>query len=65
MNLSRTIGNLFGMSIVNLMVQYYIGDVALSADQNEAILSTVSLAFAMSLVFVLIASVVSAFRGKQ
>ena len=65
MNLSRTIGNLFGMSLVNLMVQYYIGDVALSAQQNPAIMSTVSLAFSMSLGFVLVACVVSGLRGKQ
>lgn len=65
MNLSRTIGNLFGMSLVNLMVQYHIGDVALSAEQTPAIMNTVSLAFTMSLAFVLIACMVSALRGRQ
>jgi EmrB/QacA subfamily drug resistance transporter len=65
MNLSRTIGNLFGMSLVNLMMQYYIGDVAISAEQTVALLETVSLALAMSLSFVLIAIVVSASRGKH
>jgi EmrB/QacA subfamily drug resistance transporter len=65
MNLSRTIGNLVGMSIVNLMIQHNIGDVALSAKQNSAIMETVSLAFAVSLFFVLIACIISALRGRR
>lgn len=65
MNLSRTIGNLVGMSIVNLMMHYHIGDAPLHRDNNPALMSTISLALYMSLSFVLIASVVSAMRGNQ
>lgn len=65
MNLSRTIGNLVGMSLVNLMMHYYIGDAKLSAGQNSALMQTISLALVMSLSFVLVACVLSALRGKQ
>ena len=65
MNLARTIGNLFGMSLVNLMVQYYLGDIALSAEQTVAIMDTTSSALIMSLSFVLIACVTSVLRGRQ
>ncbi len=65
MNLSRTIGNLVGMSLVNLMMHYYIGDANFGPESNAALMSTISLALLMSLSFVIIASVVSAARGKQ
>jgi EmrB/QacA subfamily drug resistance transporter len=65
MNLSRTIGNLVGMSVVNLMIQYYMGDASFTPENNPALMSTISLALLMSLTFVILASVVSAVRGKQ
>lgn len=65
MNLSRTIGNLVGMSLVNLMMHHYIGDATLTPDQNPALMSTVSLALMMSLSFVVVACVLSAVRGRQ
>ena len=65
MNLARTVGNLFGMSLVNLMVQYYIGNAELSVQQNPALLDTISLALMMSLTFVVIGTFISAFRGKH
>jgi EmrB/QacA subfamily drug resistance transporter len=64
MNLARTIGNLFGMSLVNLMVHYYLGDAQFTQEQNPALIQTVEMALNMSLTFVLIACVISAFRGK-
>ncbi|MFT7317535.1 MFS transporter [Pseudoalteromonas distincta] len=64
MNLSRTIGNLFGMSLVNLIVHYYLGDSTFSAQHSHALMSTISLAFNVSLGFVILASCISAFRGK-
>ncbi|WP_299082273.1 MFS transporter [uncultured Paraglaciecola sp.] len=63
MNLSRTIGNLFGMSLVNLMVHYYLGDAQFTQAQNPALIQTVEMAFTMSLGFVVVACVISAFRG--
>jgi len=64
MNLARTIGNLVGMSLVNLMVHYYIGDAQFSAAQNPALIRTVELAVYMSLAFVLAACVISGLRGR-
>jgi EmrB/QacA subfamily drug resistance transporter len=63
-SLSRTIGNLVGMSLVNLMVHFYIGDAQLSQEQNPALILTVELALNMSLAFVLVACVASWCRGK-
>jgi hypothetical protein len=65
MNLSRTIGNLVGMSLVNLMMHYYIGDATLNAQTNPELMSTISLALMMSLSFVVAASFISALRGRQ
>lgn len=65
MNLSRTIGNLFGMSLVNLMVHFYLGDAQFTQEQNPALIQTVEMALNMSLAFVLVACVISAFRGKS
>lgn len=65
MNLARTIGNLLGMSLVNLMVHYYLGNAQFTQEQTPALVQTISLAINMSLVFVLIACAVSAFRGKS
>ena len=65
MNLSRTIGNLVGMSLVNLMIHYYIGDATFGGNTNTELMSTISLALYMSLLFVIVASIVSAVRGKQ
>jgi hypothetical protein len=64
MNLSRTIGNLFGMSLVNLIVHYYLGDKTFSAQNSTALMSTISLAFNISLGCVVLASCISALRGK-
>lgn len=65
MNLSRTIGNLVGMSLVNLMMHYYIGDATFTPEQNPALVSTVNLALTMSLSFVVVACFLSALRGRQ
>lgn len=65
MNLSRTIGNLVGMSIVNLMMHHYLGDATLSTQTNPQLMSTISLALVMSLSFVIVASVISSLRGRQ
>lgn len=65
MNLSRTIGNLVGMSLVNLMMHHYLGDANITPEQSPALMSTVSLALLMSLSFVLVACIMSAIRGRQ
>jgi len=65
MNLSRTIGNLVGMSLVNLMMHFYIGDATFGPETNPALMTTISLALLMSLIFVIVACVASAVRGRQ
>ncbi len=64
MNSSRTIDNLFGMSLINLIVYYYLGDSTFSAQNSHALMSTISLTFKMSLRFVILASCISALRGR-
>ncbi|WP_371195511.1 MFS transporter [Glaciecola sp. SC05] len=65
MNLARTIGNLVGMSIVNLMMHYYLGDATFTAETNPELMSTISLALMMSLSFVIAACFISSLRGRQ
>ncbi len=64
LNLSRSIGNLFGMSIVNLLVHYYLGDSTFAAAGNNDLMKAISVAFSMSLAFVIVASFTSALRGR-
>ncbi|WP_339721834.1 MFS transporter [uncultured Paraglaciecola sp.] len=65
MNLARTIGNLFGMSMVNLMVHYYLGDAQFTQEQNPALILTVAMAMNMSLAFVVVACGISVLRGRS
>lgn len=65
MNLSRTIGNLFGMSVVNLMIHRFIGDVQISAQVKPELMLTVVSALQVSLAMVVLASIFSFLRGKQ
>lgn len=64
MNLARTIGNLLGMSLVNLMVHFYLGDAQFTKEQNPALVLTFELALSMSLAFVIVACFASWLRGK-
>lgn len=64
MNLARTIGNLMGMSLVNLMVHYYLGDAQFTAEQNPALIKIIELALNMSLAFVVTACAISWLRGR-
>ncbi len=65
MNLSRTIGNLFGMSVVNLIIHAQMGDQAMADAPVEAMMTTVAQAFILSLTFVAIATFTSVLRGAQ
>ncbi len=65
MNLSRTIGNLFGMSIVNLIIQSMIGAQALASANAEDIVEALSFAFGLSLLGVIIAAITSSVRGRK
>lgn len=65
MNLSRTVGNLVGMSLVNLLVHIYLGDARITEQQYPALLRTISLSLYISVICVLLASFFSAFRGHE
>lgn len=65
MNLARTIGNLIGMSLVNLLVHIYLGEAQITEEQYPALVTTISISLRISFVCVLFACFLSAFRGKQ
>jgi MFS family permease len=65
MNLGRTLGNLVGMSLVNVMVIYFIGDAIISELVKNELMLTVSMALKMSLLMVCLACIGSAMRGRN
>jgi hypothetical protein len=65
MSLLRTIGNLFVMSLVDLLVHYYLGNAQFTQEQNRALIQTVGMALNISLAFLVVACVISAFCGKS
>jgi predicted MFS family arabinose efflux permease len=64
MNLARTVGNLVGMSLVNVMVVIFIGDAVIDELVRDELMLTVSAALQLSLAMVLLACVSSFQRGK-
>lgn len=65
MNLSRTIGNLFGMSVVNLFIHLFIGNQPITDQQLSALMQTVNYSLTMSLILVSLACLLSILRGKE
>lgn len=65
MNLARTIGNLIGMSLVNLLVHIYLGDGHINNSQYPQLLQIISLSLYISVFCVVLASFFSAFRGRE
>lgn len=65
MNLGRTVGNLVGMSIVNLIIHFYLGNKLMSSQTSSELMASISMALTMSLVFVVCACILSIFRGRQ
>jgi len=57
-------GSSLGMSLINLIVHYYLGDSTFSAQNGHALMSTISLAFTVSLGVVILASCISGLRGR-
>lgn len=64
MNLARTLGNLLGMSLVNLMIHYFIGEVEISSLVQAELMQTVLTALKVSLVFVVSAVFFSIIRWR-
>ncbi len=65
MNLARTIGNLVGMSVVNLILHLVIGKQPLSMETNSQLMVSIYYALNMSIGFVFIACILSISRGKH
>jgi hypothetical protein len=53
------------MSLVNLMVHFYLGNAQFTPEQNPALIKTVEMALHMSLAFVVVACVISVLRGQS
>ena len=65
LNLARTIGKLVGMSLVNLLVHHYVGDAQIVPEQYPALLQTVLVALNISFGCVVVACIISGFRGRE
>jgi hypothetical protein len=53
------------MSLVDLLVHYYLGNGQFIQEQNRALIQTVGMALNISLAFLIVACVISAFCGKS
>ena len=64
MNLARVMGNVIGMSVVNLLINTHLGDKQIIPQHYGALETTISAAIMMSLLYVLVGTIMSALRGK-
>ncbi len=65
LNLARVVGNLIGMSLVNLFVYWNLGDRPMNETLSEPLLHTFSQAMVLALVFLSSATLVSLLRGSS
>jgi MFS family permease len=65
MNLARVMGNVIGMSVVNLLINTHLGDKQIIPQHYSALETTISAAIMISLVYVVVGTVMSALRGKE
>ncbi|MEJ2445958.1 MAG: MFS transporter [Exilibacterium sp.] len=63
-NLARVSGNLVGISLVNLLVHHYLGDRQITPDQHGSLLSMVNVALRLAFGIVVVAVLLSAWRGR-
>ncbi len=63
-SLARASGNLIGISLINLLVHLMIGNTQITVEHYPQLLTTIRYALTMSAVFVIMASVLSASRGR-
>ncbi|MCP8899801.1 MFS transporter [Gilvimarinus xylanilyticus] len=64
LNLARVTGNLVGMSLVNLLVYWHLGDSAMSAAVAQPLLATFHNALQLALGLLTVATLVSLLRGR-
>lgn len=62
-SLARTIGNMLGMSLVSLLIYNLIGATEFTGDQTEELTSTVRIWVSISIVFAIVAALLSLLRG--
>ena len=65
LNLARVVGNLIGMSLVNLFVYWNLGNQPLNETLSEPLLHTFGQAMMLALAFLTAATVVSMLRGRS
>ena len=63
-NLARTVGNLFGMSLVALLIKLYVGAEAIGPESSEALFLSLQIWMQVGVGAVLIAAIVSLSRGR-
>jgi MFS family permease len=64
MNLARVMGNVIGMSVVNLLINTHLGDKQIIPQYYGLLEKTISAAIMISLLYVLVGTIMSALRGK-
>ncbi|UZJ42887.1 MFS transporter [Marinimicrobium sp. C6131] len=65
LNLARVVGNLVGMSLVNLFVYWNLGNQPLNETLSEPLLRTFSQAMLLALMFLICATLISLLRGAS
>lgn len=64
MNLSRTMGNMFSMTLVVLLVNLVMGEAEITPEQYPDLLRVIKVAFALALAYTLVAAYASYSRGN-
>lgn len=64
LNLSRTMGNMFSMAIVVLLVNVVMGEAAITPEQYPELLQVIHIAFGLACVYTLVAAYSSYSRGN-
>lgn len=64
LSLARVSGNLIGISLINLLVHLILGDARIVAELYPELLSTLRYALTLASVFVVLATLLSASRGR-
>ncbi len=65
LNISRTMGNMLGMTLIVLMFNYTLGNASITVDQYPALLWVLNYGFLMSCGFALVAAGFSLIRGNM
>lgn len=64
LNLARTCGNIFAISLANYLIQLFIGDSVITQANHSDLITTVHIAILISILLIISATFVSAKRGR-